>query len=437
MLGLLIDFGASRIKSAIFDTMASEKNAFTAVRNYSPAAPVFVDKGCYEISLVEIKQIFLGIVADYRKYKVEAIYICSEMHGFVLVDKNNNPVTEYISWKDERSAHAHEKTTYFDSLVEKLGDDFIKITGMKPKKCFPIFNLFAFLKENKINQDIKVLTLPCFLVGVGGKSQNIVHETMAAGTGFYDIFEHEYSKRLIDACKDGWGFDIKFNRTVSEIKVAGYVDEIPVYTGVGDHQCAVLGAGNDENTISFNLGTGSQISMICDKVETKADLRPFFGGKYLQTITHIPSGRAFNEYVGFIERLTGRKDIWDVFNNTSFETVENSDLEIDLAIFGSAANFENYKGIRNIKENSLTLDNYLGSLIRSYVKQYIALLGSFNIGKNKTKLILSGGISRKIKVLEQCFAKYLPYKIETVESVEDTFIGLAKLIKRLEIKNER
>lgn len=170
---------------------------------------------------------------------------------------------------------------------------------------------------------------------------------------------------------------------------------------------------------------------------SELDLRPFFGGKYLQTITHIPSGRAFNEYVGFIERLTGRKDIWDVFNNTSFEAVENSDLEIDLAIFGSAANFVNYKGIRNIKENSLTLDNYFGSLIRSYVKQYIALLGSFNIGKNKTKLILSGGISRKIKVLEQCFGKYLRYKIETVESVEDTFIGLAKLIKRLEIKNER
>lgn len=435
MLVLLIDFGASRIKSALCNVDADNVSCFSEIRNYTPAAPVYVNNQCFEVDLMEIKKIFLKIVDDYKKYNISGIYICSEMHGFIIADKNNTPITNYISWKDERSGNLLGKTTYFDVLCEKLGDKFIQITGMSPKKCFPIFNLFALLKKQKIQQDIKILTLPCFLSNVGGKSKNIVHETMAAGLGFFDIFKHEYSTYLIENCKDGFDFDISFNKAVNEIDIAGYIDEIPIYVGVGDHQCAVLGAGNDETSISFNLGTGSQISIISDKVTTKANMRPFFGKKYLQTITHIPSGRAFNEYMGFIENVSGRKDVWDIFNNISLSKVEASNLDIDLAIFGSAVNFKNYKGIGNIKEHSLTLDNYLGSLIKSYVMQFIHLLDCFNIDNHRKKVILSGGISRKIKVLEPCFGKYLPYKIETFDQGEDTFIGLCKLTKNLEIKN--
>lgn len=427
MKKLTADFGASRVKAALTD----EHGNLSEVRSYAAAVPQFSGEKCCEVSLAEIKNIFEKLLNDYEAFGFDEIYLSCEMHGFILCDKNNRPLSNYISWKDERSRNEYRQTSYYDYLSGHIGENFRKITGMKPRECLPIFNLFAWLKNNPVDQDIKIITLADYLSNVSGKSLNLSHVTMVAGTGFYDIFRKEYSPLLIEAAKADFKHELLFNKVTQDVEKAGYYisegKQIPIYCGVGDHQCAVFGAGNDASSLSFNLGTGSQISLITDNPQPQTDVRPFFNHNYLQTVTHIPSGRAFLEYVGFLESLCETTEIWNEFNTLSIAELEASTLEFDLAIFQSAANFNNYQGIRNIREKSLNKKNYLASLLRCYAAQYVKILERFTIGKEVDKVILSGGIARRIPVLKEYFSKVLPYKISVAETDEETLIGLAHL----------
>ena len=345
-----------------------------------------------------------------------------------LADKNNTPLTPYISWKDERCLTSYKGGNYYSVLNEMISDTFRDISGMTSRPCFPLYNVFTFLKENSFNKPVKILTLADFLASCFEGCSNKTHISMAAGLGFFNIKKKEYEQKFIDLC----GKNISFN-SVSDVvvPVAFYKknnQKIPVYTGIGDHQCAVFGAGNDETSISFNLGTGSQISVVSHSVETKTDLRPFLCEKYLHTITHIPSGRALAVYADFL----GGKDCWNEIDCLTLKELKNSSLIFDLALFESAENFNGYRGISNIQEKNLTHQNAMASLIRSYADQYVTLLQKFTLGSQLKTVILSGGISRRIPVLKEYFKQKLSYDVVVVDITEETFFGLLKLATAVE-----
>lgn len=424
MLVLLTDFGASRIKAAVGDTIAGK---IFATKDYPSGTPVFSKNRHCEVSLAEIQDTLSKILADFADFDYGSIFISSEMHGFIVANKDDMPLTPYISWKDERCLTAYGNGDYFSVLNEITDNVFSAVSGMSARPCFPFYNAFAFFKENPPSEPVRLLTLADWLATRFDQCFSRTHITMAAGLGFFNVKKKSYEQSFIDVC----GKDISFN-AVSETVLPAAVyrkngRNIPVYTGVGDHQCAVFGADNDEATISFNLGTGSQISVISNQTQTDTDLRPFFGGKYLHTVTHIPSGRALAVYAGFLGDTA-----FDEIDRLTAEELEESSLDFDLAVFESAANFKGYQGIGNIREKNLTHQNYLASLIRSYADQYIALLNRFTIGPQVKTVMLSGGISRRIPALREYFKQHLPYDVIVADITEETFFGLLKLATAIE-----
>ena len=393
---LLIDWGASRIKSALTDG-----NKLYQVKSYEAIPPCNTKDHKYEISSTELHNKFRHIVDDYLKESnIEGILICSEMHGFIIVDEEYKPLTNYISWKDQRYLN---NSNFNGSYVEGYID-----------------NIYSALSEYNIDNAL-VLSLPEFLCNISNKAARINHETMATS-----IFNND---------------KIKFNDITSGLLTGGYYEIIPICVGIGDHQCSILGAGNNENTISFNLGTGSQISIINKEIISCAtEERPYFNNQKLICITHIPSGRAFNEYLGFLNELVTFSDglilrsyqvscdFWTYLSKLTLKDLDDSTLIFDLAIFNSAFNFNGNSGISNILEGSLNLKNYLASLVKSYANQYIELLSEFEPLKSDYKIILSGGISRKIPVLKEYFEQKTGYKVEVSEQ-EETLLGLIILSK--------
>ena len=64
---------------------------------------------------------------------------------------------------------------------------------------------------------------------------------------------------------------------------------------MGDHQAALAGAFLGERELSLNISTGSQASLFTPTWQPgNYQTRPFFDGRFLNTITHIPAGRALN-----------------------------------------------------------------------------------------------------------------------------------------------
>lgn len=60
---------------------------------------------------------------------------------------------------------------------------------------------------------------------------------------------------------------------------------------IADQQAALLGAGLEPGWVSVNLATGCQVSVLSDEFSTSVQTRPYFGGRFLHTVTHLPAGR--------------------------------------------------------------------------------------------------------------------------------------------------
>ena len=85
---------------------------------------------------------------------------------------------------------------------------------------------------------------------------------------------------------------------------------IPCYTPVGDYQCAMVGALLEPGELSLNISTGSQVSLLKPQLEFgNYQTRPFFDGRFLATITHIPAGRALNMLVKLLSELAEMQDL--------------------------------------------------------------------------------------------------------------------------------
>ena len=162
------------------------------------------------------------------------------MHGFAIADKNNKLLSDYISWQDQRG---------------KLLDieNFDKITGMKNRIGLPVNNLAQIVNVENFVDPIKVITLPELLSNIHEKSENIVHNTMIASTGLYDINNEAISENILNHIQQA----VVFNKSSSSIQVSGFYNDIPIYCGIGDLQAAINGNDSATNkSILVNIGKG-------------------------------------------------------------------------------------------------------------------------------------------------------------------------------------
>ena len=160
MNSLLIDFGASRVKTAISDL----SGGINYIKDYSPVTPSVFSELKFEVPILEIKDLFYKIIKDYLKYDIKSVFICSEQHGFAIKDINNNFITDYISWKDNRAFEKIDGLSTIDFIKDKL-PDFKKRTGMNIKAGLPSINLLHLMRLKILPKKIKILTLPDRLCG--------------------------------------------------------------------------------------------------------------------------------------------------------------------------------------------------------------------------------------------------------------------------------
>jgi len=409
---LLVDFGATHIKSTVYSAFDDRWDSFNKIISPQNVSDI---PGQFVVPQARLTKIFKDICEMHKKDGYEAIFIASQMHGFVAVDANNKPLTDYISWQDQRG-----------QMLDI--ENFSKITGMKNRIGLPVHNLAHMVNvENKFDKTIKILTLPELLTNVDGKSENIVHNSMAAATGFYDIHKETPSEEILSLIKH----DVRLNKSTPNIEIAGYYGDIPIYVGIGDLQAAIRGVDTGENdAILVNVGTGSQVSVISD---TKArppgiEYRPYVGDRHLHTITHIPAGRAMNTLIKPFQDMG--IDCWAKMRDFSVATVADSDLEVDFAVFESATGYADGGSIKGIKENNFNIDNILASFVRQMCLQYVRYIKKFDCNPDLKWVILSGGIPKSIPALPSLVTIYTEKScITSFSDIDETLYGLSKIAR--------
>ena len=213
---------------------------------------------------------------------------------------------------------------------------------------------------------------------------------------------------------------------------------IIMYPALGDQQAALLGSGlHNSKQLSINMGTGAQVSVVSDSPSLSGayQTRPYFAGKYLLTVPHIPSGRALNVYFRFVREIFDRADenitdyeIWEWINNE----VEKQDgtLTMDLSFFPNAIS-ETRKGyIKNIGEYDFTISNLFASVFGKMADNVQECVRRICPDMSEVaEIIFAGGVAVKNMYLREKIANHFPSKKCRV-AVDETFLGIAQYIQQ-------
>jgi len=303
---LLIDFGASYIKPALYDNKKDELLTLDFI-----VSPFQNEDSIKKENLLNLLE---GIV---KKYEVEGIVICTILGGGWVNDI-------YYSWKSSNTD--------------------------KKQHCL-ISGLF-------VNKDT------------------------------YHIHTHHKGKN-------------------SNLKILGYIKNIPIYSSLGDTNCVIETLDIKNTDYIINIGTGSQI---ISKNNDDITIEAFF-----------PAGRALLVFKNIFPNL------FDVFKELTLEDIINSNLDVNLNVFPQSKKYNKGGNILNINENNFNIKNIASSIIKSLVIQYKEYIN--DVSKNNIKL--TGGIPNKILLLKTVFEYYYPdHNIELTNNEITTHLGLIKYIKR-------
>lgn len=449
---LLIDFGASRIKSAVSVLGSGE---LTHTQSLPSLPNISKTPRHFEADAAQLRKTFLGILDHYAanaETDFDHVFLTCEMHGFVACDSQGSPLTPYISWKDERGAIAPSSerggkagSSALEIFDKEWGPKFRQTTGMRLKPGLACVNLLHLGLEKKLKGAVHVLSLADWLAQSSGEPVACAHRSMTASLGFLDIAGDRLSLDMIGFLKRTAGIEAEMPepcsdvKTVTHITVRGKAREI--HAGLGDHPCALLGAGVEPlKHLSLNIGTGSQVSRLLPKIGAAEinsetfELRPFVDGAWLQSIPNIPAGRALSAYlVPFEEaaaRGRGNADIWPWLSELQANDILASTMDVDLGLFKAAWNFKGGTGVSRLLEGEWTLKNFLASLLRSFAEQYVEAARRVDPKSETKEVILSGGIPQKLPALGEVWKQKLARTVRPARDIDETLHGLEQAAAR-------
>lgn len=408
---VLVDFGATRVKSVLVDTLFGA--VIDSVEVDSPSRKSDSDRaGYFEVAAEKYQQAFeqTALTLLRRNDAVNAIYICSEMHGFALLNKNTNTVSPYISWKDTRVNI---------NSYEHLAPGFFEFTAMKLRPGLPFLNLKLAVAAG---QDYKFLTLVDAVLTLSGCTEIKTDLSLAASTGLVDLNKKEWSREL---CPFN---NVEFTELNLDVaQPIAKLGSVNIYGGIGDLQAAVLGAGLNDNAV-FNLGTGSQV--ICKDQQIGHELRPYVHGN-LRVITHIPSGRALNIIAEFFNSIADDSTFfWQHWANLSADDVFNAQDCVDLNMFEAAWQYNAASGFIKFREGRSDFKSVLADIAKSWAMQYISALNKLDPEYKQTTVTVSGGLAHKSKFLIDVLSRLdanRTYNNSTITLAEETLEGLYNL----------
>lgn len=393
-----IDLGSTYIKAALLDI---EECRIEKYNRQKMPSRIQNRKDCYyEISASEILKIILYQVDEFaREYSgIKGMILSTQMHGFVYCIKGK--ADTYVSWQDTRCLNqsGKEEKTYMDVLDQLISEE-LKPNGVHMKPSLGICNLYTLLKEEKLRSNGELHTLGSYLIHKM-TGNNACHITNGAPLGIVNIVEGEWNSEMIGRL----GFsEMQFPKLIKEdTEVCGVYrsngQKISVYADFGDQQCAVLGSMCTSDDAVINIATAAQV-LVVDRhfsMDHAYEVRPYFAGRYLKTISNMPSGRNLDVLTGFIQNLV--KELTGIILNTEqvWKIIEGSyhgkasGLTVDMAFYQ-----ERGGSISGITASNFGVYELLAAVFQGMAQAYWENVCRLRDADRIKRLICVGGVSWK------------------------------------------
>ncbi len=360
----------------------------------------------------------------------EGIVMCSQMHGMVSVDERGKATSNCISWRDQRVMTPHPKGggSYFDVIRRRINPEQRRQLGNELDPGRPVCFLFWFAEQGKLRPGLIPVSMPDFVLSTLCNSTPSVETTNAGGYGALNLETLEWHREVIEQL----GLDhVRWPQLRKHGEVVGHVNlggkQVPCYTPVGDYQCALLGALFKEEELSLNIATGAQVSrMTVGLTLGDYQTRPFFDGKFLNTFSDPPGGRALTVIVDLLVELAAAQgveltDPWASIMK-AVSKVADTDLEVNLNFF--PVQHGERGGISNIREDNLAVGHLFRAAFKNMADSFYDRALRLWPEKSWKNLVFSGGLACKLEALRQTVQKRFATDCRIAPFAEDTLYGL-------------
>lgn len=354
------------------------------------------------------------------------VVLCNQMHGVVLARPDGTAASNFISWQDQRGSlpHPSGRGTYLDVLLERLSNEERHGVGNETRQGLPVVSLFWLAEEKRLPAEPVVpLSLGDFVAARLCQSRaQSTGATNAAAYGTFHVQAGRWHQGVIEKLGLAGLCWPEIRGQGEELGIlAGTGRSVPCHVPVGDHQCALLGALLSDDELSLNIATGSQVSRISRTAEPGPyQVRPYFDGRYLRTVTHIPAGRALNALLRLLTEIPGagpERDPWDYVARAA-AAAPDTDLEVDLTFFSGSGS------IRQIREENLSVGTLFRAAFRHMADKYHALALRLGEKRDWRRLVFSGGLAQRLPVLREAIIQKFQSHYRLAPAAEDTLTGL-------------
>ncbi len=436
----LVDCGTSRIKGARLQAAARHPDE---VADLPSPEPRWGPRGECEVdpqAIADGVRQVLKAASHTGSRQAAAIYLCTEMHGFLVADEQLRPRTAYIGWRDARAAmpDASGRCT-LNELEHRIGGRFQAITGMSLRAGLPAVNLAFLEAAGLLPERFTFLSLADWIAVSLGQWRHRAHVTMAGSSGLLDIATRRWSVEILEA--------IGIRRSRIFLPDVAEDEETPIgsatttsratplFAGAGDLQCTALGAGVPwAAEICVNMGTGSQVVTMARTIQPEgAELRPYFAGGMLFARTHIPAGRMLDYFAGFFADVAGtdsKARFWSLLQSLDAREIGEAPLEVDPNVFPGSWKFGEGGKVTRLREGVLSARSFVASIAKGWLRQYADAISEITGDKPAERVVLAGGLPRRLPWVAAALAAAARCTVLPLPPGEDTLNGLAFLTRR-------
>lgn len=425
---IAIDLGATFIKGAVLDLeqMNLEHTRRIPFPPFLPTPPLH-----REVSAEQVVTAVENLISELLVVEpaCTSMLMCSQMHFSVLVDAQENRLSNAISWMDQRALETMRgsQDTYLDRILSKLSVAQLQVLGNELRAGFPLTVWFWLHENNMLTDDATPMSLADFvLMKIAGASM-VTEATNAAATGGLDQQRLQWHDEVFDSLELS---KLRLPVLQKQGSIVGTLERggcsIDCFTPVGDQQCALAGALLDTDELSINLATGGQVSALCaEYINGPFQIRPYFDGSFIKTRTHLPAGRSLNLLIKtFSELAPPNVELWDLIMKLAGEAPSNGKLKVVLPSDDGRPG-----KIDEIDEETFSIGQLFRAAFASMAQDYKDASVPMFSATQPRRLVYSGGLIRKSTLLQSIFCETFSLPFRLPPSQEDTLLGLLLLGK--------
>ena len=422
-----LDIGSSSIKGAVLDLETSRVS--NIVRESFPDHVAGMPPGFHEVSPEEIFTRAVNVIDCLCGHAPDATTLlsCGQMGGIMLVDQKLRPFTNYLSWRDQRTTVADtDGTTTMDRLRGCWSDAVFEDLGKELKPGSATSLLYWLAQQQQLPAEATPVTVGDYVIA--RLCHGVPRMERTQGIGMLNLRTNGWHHAAFEAV----GLDgLRWPELTHEREPIGSVHRngrtLTCYPVIGDQQAALRGIRLQSHELSINVSTGSQVSQITAEFRpAECQTRPWFDGQFLNTITHIPAGRALTVLEALLTelpRLAGIKieNSWQLIQQAAHSSTGQG-LSCDLSFFASAMGCDGR--INGITTDNLTIGNLFHAAFEFMADSYLTCSRRLSPGPTWDQLAISGGLVQAFAPLRRKIEARFPFPIRDVAEQEETLMGL-------------